>query len=369
MRPGPLATSRAGRLSRAALAALATVMAASAALGQERPALAVLPFENVSGHIDAQRLIMPRVEATVASLGYRVVGLADLEPILARHRIRNTGQLSRGHLEALQREAGVSLALVGSVAIFNDSPENPQWGLASRLLATATGAITWTRTAGLTGDDFTGAFGLGKITSHEVLGERTVADLLRDLPRPGQSPVPAAPPRAFLPRALGSRAAYRSPILDSAPPRRVAVLPFENVSERKGAARIVTDVFTTAAVKQGRFDIVEPGTVTEALVAVGVLPYGAIDLGTLAALRERLTADAIILGTVFRYSEGLRRGATTSPEVLFDARMLDLATGRILWMAEGGRSGGDSQVLLHFGTIRGMVPLVLRAAGDMLETL
>jgi TolB-like protein len=348
---------------------VAAVVAASAAPAQENLALAVLPFENVSGHIEAQRLIMPRVEAAVASLGYRMVGPADVEPFLARHRIRNTGQLTRGQLDALRREVGANLALVGSVAIFNDSPENPQWGLTSRLLATSTGAITWTGTAGLTGDEFTGALGLGKVTSHEVLGERTVAELLQDFPRAGQSRALAPTARRLLPRVFASRAAYRSPTLDTAAPRRVAVLPFENLSERKGAARIVTDVFTSAVVRQGRFEVVEPGTVMEALVAVGILPYGAIDLGTLGALRERLPADAIILGTVFRYSEGLRPGATTSPQMVLDARMLDLATGRILWMAERGRDGGDSQVLLHFGTIRAMVPLVLKAAGDMLETL
>jgi hypothetical protein len=183
-----MANSRAWLMSRAALAALAGMLVASGAVAQGRPALAVLPFENVSGHIDAPRLIMPRVQATVADLGYRVVGMAELEPVLARHRIRNTGQLSGGQ-PTLGRETA-SLALVGSVAIFNDSAENPQWGLASRLLETSTGAITWTRTAGLTGDDFTGALGLGVMPDPGRPTGRTAPGLPSDesaAPRPAGS--------------------------------------------------------------------------------------------------------------------------------------------------------------------------------------
>ncbi|MBI2528392.1 MAG: DUF799 family lipoprotein [Candidatus Rokubacteria bacterium] len=352
-----------------ALVTLAALGGGAAASAQEPAVLALLPFENVSGHVAGARVIMPILERALADSGYRALGPGQLEPFLARQRIRNTGQLSRTHLAALRRELGVARALVGSVAIFNDSAENPQWGLSARILATDSGAILWAASAGLTGDDFTIALGLGTITSAERLAAETVKALLRDLPGAGE-PLRLPPGRApLLPRLFGVKAAFRSPVLDSDPPKRVAVLPFENVSDRKGAARIVADVLTTVLARRGRFEVVEPGTVSEALVAVGAAPYGTIDLDTLGALRQRLEVDAIILGTVFSYSEGLKKAATTSPEVALDARMLDAHSGRILWVAERARAGEDSRIALHFGTIRAMVPLVFRVVSEMLGTL
>ncbi len=351
------------------LVAVLCLGACGAASAQELMTVALLPFENVSGRIASVRMIMPLMEQALAERGYRVVGPERLEPLLARNRIRNTGQLSRRHLAALRDEQGAGLALVGSVAIFNDSADNPQWGLSARVLATESGAILWAASAGLTGDDFTIALGLGTITSAQRLAAETVKALLRELPRAGESLAMPSGGLSLLPRLFGFKAAYRSPALDSDARRRVAVLPFENASERKGAARIVTDILITSLARRGRFEVMEPGTVSEALVAIGAAPFGVIDFDTLRALRQRLGCDAVILGTVFSYSEGLRKGATTSPEVALDARMLDAETGRILWLAERGRTGEDSQVVMHFGIIRAMVPLVSKVVHEMLRTL
>ncbi len=336
---------------------------------QERPALALLPFENVSGSVAGTRIVMPLVEGALTERGYRVVGPERLEPFLTRRRIRSTGQLSRRDLGELGREHGVTLALVGSVALFNDSPENPQWGLSARLLSAGSGAILWADSAGLTGDDFTIALGLGTITAPERLASETVKALLRDLPRAGERADGLQEHSGLLPRLFRAKAAYRNPTLDAAPPKRVAVLPFENLSERKGAGRIVTNIATAVLARRGRFEVVEPGTVSEALLAIGAAPYGTLDFDTLRALRGRLEADALILGTVYGYSEGLKKAATTAPEIALDARMLDMETGRILWVADGARNGEDSRIAMHFGTIHAMVPLVWRVLQDMLGTL
>jgi hypothetical protein len=351
------------------LLAVVGIPEARTATAQQPATLALLPFENVSGHVLGQRLIMPVVERALIERGYRLVDRDRLEAVLQASRIRNTGRLSQSQLAALRRETGAETAVVGAVAIFNDSPANPQWGLVSRMLAADSGAIVWTGAAGLTGDDFTHALGLGTITSAERLAEETVKALLRDLPRAGQ-PVSMRPAwRLPLPRFLGPRASYRSSTLDSDPPRRVVVLPFENASERKGAARIVTDVFTSVLARRGRFEVVESGTVSEALVAIGAAPYGNLDFETLAALRRTVEFDAVIFGTVYSYSEGIKPGATTSPQLTFDARMLDAASGRVLWVAERSRAGDDSRIVLEFGKIRAMVPLVTEVARAMLETL
>lgn len=360
---------RARRIGGLIAVALAVLGASRPAGAAAEPTVALLPFENVSGSMQGQRLIMPLIEKALEERGYRLIEPARLEPFLFSRRIRRTGMLSREHLEALRRDLGADLAMVGSVALFNDAPDNPQWGLSSRLLATADGAIVWAESVGLTGDDFTIALGLGTITSGERLGREVVKALLRTLPEDPLR-VPAREPagKPLLP-FLAYQPGYRSPTLDTAPPTRVAVLPFENLSERKGAGRIVTDVFVTALANQGRFQVIEPGTVAEALVALQAAPYGAITFDILAGLRASINADAVVLGTVFDYNEGIKRAATTSPEVALDARMLDTQSGRILWFAAHARSGDDSQIVLHFGVIRAMVPLVLKVTRQMVGSL
>lgn len=360
---------RSRRIGGAALGAFMALILPWAAEAQDAGSLALLPLENVSGSVESVRMIMPVFEEALRARGYRLTEPEKLETFLARSRIRNTGQMSVAHLASARRELGVALAMVGSIAIFNESGGNPQWGVSARMLDTDSGAIVWAAGAGFTGDDFTIALGLGTITSAPRLAEETVKRLFRDLPRAGE-PV-AIPPwqRSLLSRMLTIKSSYRSSTLDANPPKRVAVLPFENLSERKGAGRIVGDIFTVALVRTGRFQVVEPGTVTDALVALGATPYGNITLDTVTGLRERLGIDAIILGTVLEYSEGLKREAASSPEVAFDARMIDAESRSIVWFAERVRNGDDTRIAMHFGTIRAMVPLVFNAANEILGTL
>lgn len=347
----------------ALVVALFIVDGASVVRAQERVTLALLPFDNVSGSVKSLSIMMPLIEQALREKGYWMVSRERLEAFLFRNRIRNTGMLSRKHVNSLRKEFGVELAMVGSVDLFHESEENPQWGLSSRILSTKDGRIRWAHSAGLTGDDFTGIFGLGTIRSSDRLAEEVVNVLLRDLP-PAGDPFPI-PERA---RSSGT-AVYRSPVLDSTPPRRVAVLPFENGSDRRGAGRILTDVFTTALFQHGSFEVMDPGEVSEALTALKATPYGLIDFATLAGLRTRIGVDAVILGTVYTYNEGLKRGATTAPDVSLDARMLDAESGRILWYVTRGKSGDDYQVVLRFGVIRSMVPLAFRVVTEMLESL
>jgi TolB-like protein len=342
--------------------------AAPAAVAQASASLALLPFENVSGSMYGARVVMPVLETALRDRGYRVVAGDALEPFLSRHRVRTTSALAPAHLEALGRELGVEMALVGTVALFDDSATNPQWGLSARALALPDGRVLWAHSSGATGGDFTTVLGLGTVTSSQALAGRVVRRLLQDFPPATAGFVaPPAGGRGF--RLGGFRPGFRSPTLDEARPRRVAVLPFENRSERKGAARIVTEIAVTTLFRLGRFEVVEPGRVMDALVAAGVVPYGAIDEDTLAAIQRTLGADAVILGTVWRYSEGLKRAASNVPELEVDARMLDARTGRILWMGASAGTGEDTEVALELGRIRSVVPLTARMLREMLETL
>jgi TolB-like protein len=369
-------------MARHVLATLLVLGVAASVLAQEATRVALLPFENISGDVRSLQIVMPLLQRAFAERGYELVPPERLEPFLFRHQIRPTSMLSLRHVESMRQELGVRLAIVGSVGLYNDAPENPQWGLSARALSTENGAILWAQSAGVTGEEFRTILGLGTITSGERLAEKAVAALLRDVPRAGAAfavPAPAWPgtlQRVPIPSSVlgfvipfGFKAGYRSPTLVSQAPKRVAVLPFENRSQRRGAARIVTDVFVTLLFQRGRFEVIEPGVVSDALLAMTATPFGTVDLETMTGLRARIAADAVIVGTVHNYSEGIKRGASTSPELEMDARMLDTESGRILWSAAHGRSGDDYELLLDFGKARSAVSLAAKVMREMLETL
>jgi TolB-like protein len=311
---------------------------------------------------------MPLVYRAVQERGYEVIEARSLEPFLIRHRIRATEKIRREQLDALGKELGASLALVGSIDLFADTPGNPQWGISGRLLSADGGRMLWAGAAGITGDDFTGFLGLGTVTSPDRLAELAVGALFNDLPSgvvQGESPKSVRSGRS---RKVPGRI-FHDPQLDTEPPRRVAVLPFENATERRGAALIVDDLMITALFQVGRFEVVDPGEVTHALQTLGVAPYGAIDLDSLRRIGEALGADAVILGRVADYNEGLRPGTSTSPSIALEARMLETKTGKILWMGYQEGNGEEYQVVLEFGKIKSMVPLAMRVIVDLAETM
>jgi TolB-like protein len=337
--------------------------------GQNANTLALLPFENVSGNINGVRLIMPLIERMVREKGYQLVTPEKIEPFLARNRIRNTGMLGLSHLKALRQEFGVDLVMLGSVDLFYDSQENPQWGLSSRIVSAKEGAILWAESSGRTGGDYTKLLGLGTITSAAKLAQEVVRILFENLPPAGTSfPSPPGQGRPAF-RFFGRKTGYRSQMLDSPSRWRVAVLPFENASERGGAGRILTDILTTALFRHGRFEVADPGEVNDALLKLGIVAYGGIDYQGLSELRKQTGVDAVFLGTLYGYNEGLKREAFTSPEVSLDLRMIHVETGKTLWFADGSRSGDDYRIALDFGVIRPMITLVMKVLGEMLETL
>ena len=350
--------------------AVAAVAAAWLVLAGHTPGegahpIALLPFENVSGDIRSPEVIMPRLAAALRDRGYEVVTPETLEPFLARRRIRATAKLGREELAALGREFGTAWVLVGSIDLFADTPGNPQWGVSSRLLEVGSGRILWADAAGHTGDDFTGFLELGTITSPEILADKTVQELFRSLHLPDGGMEPAKASRS---RKLARRV-FRDPRMDSEPPKRVAVLPFENGTERRGAALIVDDLMLVALRQAGRFEVADAGEVQRALRSLGIAPYGAIDLESLRRIGEAAGVDAVILGRVQDYNEGLRPGASTSPSIALEARMLETGTGKILWMGFHEGLGEDSQIVLEFGKIKSMVPLALKVIAEMVGTM
>jgi hypothetical protein len=120
---------------------------------------------------------------------------------------------------------------------------------------------------------------------------------------------------------------------------RVAVVPFENLSDDRGAAARMTRYYVSELLDVEAFDVVEPGDVTDAMMSVGTLRVAELTPQQIVDLGKRLGAQALFLGSVTE-SATVRRGTSSENVVTLDVRMVETETGVVIWsttLTERGR--------------------------------
>lgn len=122
--------------------------------------------------------------------------------------------------------------------------------------------------------------------------------------------------------------------------RRIAVLPFDNLSGDRFAGARVTRAFVTELVISGRYEIVEPEEYRVALAAIGgeANVQGQYDLAKLQDGARRVQATGILRGAVTEY-QMIRAGSDQVPAVGFDVELVDVATGQIVWRLSASKKG------------------------------
>lgn len=130
---------------------------------------------------------------------------------------------------------------------------------------------------------------------------------------------------------------YINPAANFSYLKKVAVLPFNNLSDDRYAGEKVRSSLTVELMSRLLFDVVEQGEVSKVL-AVIIRQEGyeegravQVDKETLNLIGEKLGVQAVVLGSVDDYS-GTRAG--TSGLVAVSIRMLDTGSGTILWQVK-----------------------------------
>ena len=130
---------------------------------------------------------------------------------------------------------------------------------------------------------------------------------------------------------------FTHPQIDFSFVERVAVLPFENLSNDQQAGFRATRLLITELLASGAVDVVEPGEVQAALSRfAGLTPRPSTE--QLLSIGQALEVQAIIAGTVAQ-SEVVRSGGTGIPVVTLDAQMVESETGAIIWAATHTEKG------------------------------
>ena len=124
--------------------------------------------------------------------------------------------------------------------------------------------------------------------------------------------------------------------------KKVAILPFNNLSDDRFAGEKVRSAITVDLLSRGVFDVVEQGEVNK-VTSLVLRAAGAeegmvteLDRETLKLLGERLGVQAVILGSVDEYVGRREEGL-----VGLSVRMLDTSSGIILWQAKASTSSAS----------------------------
>jgi TolB-like protein len=131
--------------------------------------------------------------------------------------------------------------------------------------------------------------------------------------------------------------------------QKVAVLPFENLTQERSAADKVQKIFQMELLALDVFEVAEPGQVTKVLRAGGIATTEALGAKDFQRLGQDLGVDAVFAGTVVDYAE-TRTGSTPTPEVTIQVRLIETQTGATIWSTSHTRAGaGISTRLFGLG--------------------
>lgn len=135
---------------------------------------------------------------------------------------------------------------------------------------------------------------------------------------------------------------FVNPAFDFSFVQRVAVLPFENLSQDPAAGVRATRLTITELLASGAVDVVETGEVNAALMRIpsgraGRAPSPSTQ--DVISLGQTLDVQALILGTVSQ-SEVVRSAGVMIPIVSLDMHMVEIETGATVWAGTHTETGG-----------------------------
>jgi len=169
---------------------------------------------------------------------------------------------------------------------------------------------------------------------------------------------------------------YVHPEADFPAYRKVAVLPFGNLTDEEYAGARVTDLFVTEFLIVSDMEIVEPNLTLSALsglegeggVALDEDFADGLPLETIRSLGEKLDAQAVLGGTVDDYGD-VRIGPETFPVVAISVELMDTETGTVIWRATKQARGGPTTPFIGVSESYTRIDLAQRICRDIVEAM
>jgi hypothetical protein len=170
--------------------------------------------------------------------------------------------------------------------------------------------------------------------------------------------------------ACGGPTKFLNPEADLPFYEKVGIVPFTSLAQDRAAGYRVTNVFFTELLERGFAEVVEPGQFAADMASVrgGTPAESPWSTEQLAKLGEKAGVQGIFMGTVRQY-EMVNSGRDSYPLLSVEVRLVDAATGRLVWSASETRKGGAGFPIFGWGGVRVMESLTADVCRDLLTTL
>lgn len=146
--------------------------------------------------------------------------------------------------------------------------------------------------------------------------------------------------------------------------KKIAVLPFYNISGKKDAGRIISEAYVTEVFKSGKYEIEEPGNVRHFMIQERIGVIGELEVEKIQLLGKRLKVDAVLVGTVEEFS-----GVGGNSVVTVSARIIESESGAVIWMNHRRKKGNDYTIIFDFGEIKSVTGLAHKVVAEMVQTI
>lgn len=312
----------------------------------------LLPLQDRTGDT-ALALQVTETLRTELAKSLRLAPSHGLRREMRRLRIRDAGDIDPGQLRRLADKFGVEWLISVTLHAARETPE-PEFVISAWAHRVEEDNLAWAGFESLAGLSTRRSLERHRIYELEPLAElavrRLVADFRRHLEGKARRPRQAPPDRdGFLPQPMTLQALGT-----------VAVIPFESITDlHPSASAEVVTALAHATLHRSGAAVVHPGRVNDILRRRGVFLRGELDPLARAAFRVDSHADHILTGVVETYVSPA--SIEPNPHVAFSARLVDVESGRIVWMNGQERKGQDHPGFFGLGKVYD--------AGSLAETI
>jgi TolB-like protein len=166
----------------------------------------------------------------------------------------------------------------------------------------------------------------------------------------------------------GTPSFYLNQDIDLSFIKKVAVLPFDNLTNEKFAGDIVRQVVISELLATGLVEVVVPGESISAIENLKFKSGQPLNSAQIQSIGKALKVQAVILGAVEKFGEN-REGNISAPEVTITLMMADTSSGSVVWSVTRTQ-GGAGFWARHFGARSDtMSETVLKVVRLALKTL
>jgi curli biogenesis system outer membrane secretion channel CsgG len=162
---------------------------------------------------------------------------------------------------------------------------------------------------------------------------------------------------------------YVNPEADPTFYRKIAVLPFADLTSGSQAGARVTRAFVTELIMTDRFEIIQPEDFTSTLHRMGIFKAqdGTYDPEKIKGAAAQLGVTGILRGAVTEYQSNRGDGGDV-PSIAFDAELMDVAADRVVWRSSIAKRGKGRVAVVGTG-VRSLGRLTQEACRDLVAAL